>query len=173
MNIRRLIKVGPQRLRGLVRGHRGVRIGARVRLGGPGTYDLRPGSAVRPGARVWVGSGATLTLMPGSAIGDRSIVNVETSVTVGEGSQISWDAQILDTDFHRITAEDGSVRPHTASILIGRGVLIGTGAMVLKGVELGDGVVVAAGSVVTKSVGAGTVVGGNPAVPIGRAAGWV
>lgn len=158
--------------RGLLRGHPGARIASGVRLSGPGTFELERGSAVRKGARIWVGAGAVLRLERGSAIGARSVVNVESGVRLGAGTQVSWDAQILDTDFHRITAPDGTVRAHTAPIVIGEHVLIGTGALILKGVTLGDGAVVAAGAVVTRSVAPGVVVGGNPAVPIGESASW-
>lgn len=46
-------------------------------------------------------------------------------------------------------------------------VWIGARAIILPGVEIGEGAVVASGAVVTKNVGAYTVVGGNPAKPIG------
>lgn len=172
MSVRTKLKRYTELARGVLRGHPGARIAAGVRLGGPGRCELERGSALRKGVRVWVGEGAVLRLERGSAIGARSIVNVESGVRLGAGTQVSWDAQILDTDFHRITAPDGSVRAHTAPIVIGEHVLIGTGALILKGVTLGDGAVVAAGSVVTRSVGPGVVVGGNPAAPIGESASW-
>ncbi|MEO7016878.1 MAG: acyltransferase [Leifsonia sp.] len=172
MSIRAKLRRYTELARGVLRGHPGTRIGPGVRMGGPGRYDLAPGSAIRKGARVWVGPGATLSLARGSAIGARCIVNVESGITLGAGTQVSWDAQLLDTDFHRITAPDGTVRPHTKPIVIGEHVLIGTGALILKGVELGDGAVVAAGSVVTRSVAPGVVVAGNPASPVGESASW-
>lgn len=46
---------------------------------------------------------------------------------------------------------------------IGNDVWIGTGAIVLNGVNIGDGAVVAAGAVVTKDVPPYTIVGGVPA----------
>jgi acetyltransferase-like isoleucine patch superfamily enzyme len=64
------------------------------------------------------------------------------------------------------------VLPHTAPIRIGRHVLVGTGAMILKGVTIGDGAVVAAGSVVTRDVEAGAIVAGNPAKRLGDASDW-
>ena len=158
--------------RGVLRGHPGARIASGVRMGGPGTYELARGSHLQKGARLWVGPGATLRLARGSAIGPRSTVNVESGLTIGEGTRISWEVQLLDTDFHRITRTDGAVLPHTAPIAIGSRGLIGTGAMVLKGVTIGDGAVVAAGSVVTRPVGPGEIVGGNPAKRLGEAAAW-
>jgi acetyltransferase-like isoleucine patch superfamily enzyme len=172
MNLRR-IRLAIEYGRGMLRGHHRVRFGPGVKLSGPGNYDLRPGTCIRKEARVWVGPKATLTMEKGSAIGARAVVNVESGLTIGARSQVSWDSQVLDTDFHSITDDEGVVRRHTSAIEIGEHVLIGTGAMVLKGVRIGDGAVVAAGSVVTKDVAAGVVVAGNPARPIGKASNWV
>lgn len=158
--------------RGVLKGHPGARIARGVKLTGPGTYRLERGSILRKGVRAWVGGGATLHLQRGAIVGERCIINVESGVTMGENSEISWDTQLLDTDFHDITAPDGSMRQRSAPIVLGRRVMIGTGVVVLKGVTLHDGAIVAAGSVVTKSVEAGVVVAGNPARPIGLASTW-
>jgi acetyltransferase-like isoleucine patch superfamily enzyme len=48
-------------------------------------------------------------------------------------------------------------------IHIGNDVFIGANAIIMRDVRIGDRSAVAAGAVVTKSVPAGTVVGGNPA----------
>jgi acetyltransferase-like isoleucine patch superfamily enzyme len=161
-----------ERTRGVLRGHPGARIGRGVTMAGPGEYRLGRGSCLREGARVYVGPGAVLELGPGAAIGARSVVNVTTGVTVGPGSQISWQCQILDSDFHEIVGSDGVAGPVSGPVVIGEHVLVGTGALVLKGVVIGDGSVIAAGSVVTRSVPAGTVVAGNPARPVQTVASW-
>jgi len=54
------------------------------------------------------------------------------------------------------------------SIVIEDYVFIGAGVVVNPGVTIGRGSVVAAGSVVTKNVPPYTIVGGNPAKPIGE-----
>ena len=51
---------------------------------------------------------------------------------------------------------------------IGDHVWIGTGAIILPGVNLGEGCVVGAGSVVTRSVDPYVIVAGNPARMIKR-----
>ena len=158
--------------RGVLRGHPGARIGARVKLTGPGTYDLARGCHIAPDARIWVGPGATLRMAHGSKIGPRSVVNVESGLTLGEDTGVSWEAQLMDTDFHPITRPNGDILAHTAPIHLGKHVLVGTRAMILKGVRIGDGAVIAAGSVVTKDVGSGEIVAGNPAKPLGVAANW-
>jgi len=47
--------------------------------------------------------------------------------------------------------------------LVRRGASLGSGAVILCGVEIGEGAVVGAGSVVTRNVAPHTVVAGNPA----------
>ena len=49
------------------------------------------------------------------------------------------------------------------NLSIGRDVWIGSGSVILSGIEIGDGAIVAAGSVVTKSVGKYEIWAGNPA----------
>ena len=49
---------------------------------------------------------------------------------------------------------------------IGKGVLIGSGSVILPGVTIGDYAVIGAGAVVTKNVHAGVMLVGNPARPI-------
>lgn len=51
----------------------------------------------------------------------------------------------------------------TPPAVIGNDVWIGTGALLIGGVNVGDGAIIAAGAVVTKDVAPYTIVGGNPA----------
>lgn len=111
-------------------------------------------------------------MLSGSKLGDRCIVNVETEVLLSENVRVSWDVQIMDTDFHWLRDNSGRVRPHTRPVIIEHDVLVGARSMVLKGVLIGHGAVVGAGSVVRRSVPAGTVVSGNPAEEVGRVSEW-
>ncbi len=159
-------------LRGVLRGHPGVRIGRGVRLSGPGEYDLEPGVTLTSHVKMWVGPGAVLTMRRGSKVGDRSVINAAVGVVIEEGTRISWDVQILDTDFHWIELSDGTRRRHKAPISLGPRALIGARSTVLKGVTVGEGAVVGAGSVVRRSVAPGAIVSGNPATEVGKAASW-
>ncbi|WP_304523561.1 acyltransferase [Aeromicrobium duanguangcaii] len=169
---KRLVRRLMGRVRARRRGLRGAYVQRGVKLTGPGEYDLAPESTICQDAQVWVGPGAVLSLAPTSKIGIRNVVNVESGLSVGEGTGISWDVQISDTDFHDITHGDGVSRARSAPIVIGEHVLIGARSMILKGVKIGDGAVVGAGSVVTSDVPAGAIVAGNPAQIVGHAESW-
>lgn len=164
--------------RGTVRGAHGCRVGAGARLLTP-NGDIRLGEGTRIGPRTEVvacgspdGGAGLFVLGDHSRIGARCLIQCAELVEIGRETEVSWNVQILDTDFHSLYESDGTVRAHTAPIRVGDHVLIGTGAIVLKGVTLGDGVVVAAGSVVTRSVDPGTLVAGNPARPIREISDW-
>lgn len=118
------------------------------------------------------GSPARLQIGDGSLVGDRCIINSAIEVTVGTGSRISWDCQILDTDFHKINYMDVPTREVALPVRIGDDVLVGTSSIILKGVSIGDGAIVAAGSVVTRDVNPGWLVAGNPARPVRRVKSW-
>lgn len=160
------------RVRGAARGHPGVKIQRSVKFSGPGKRELHRGATVREGAQIYVAQGATLILEEGAYIGIRNLINVAVAVTIGAHSELSWDVQIMDTDFHDITRTDGTVSPKSSPVLIGEHVLIGSAAIILKGVTVGNGSVVAAGAVVTRDVPPQVVVAGNPARVVSEISGW-
>lgn len=93
--------------------------------------------------------------------GENCIVHVYNDVTVGSGTIISWNVNILDGDGHSLSYADGDNRPQ--SIHIGEDVWIGNNVTILKGVTIGQGSVIGAGSVVTKSIPSRSLAAGNPA----------
>lgn len=133
---------------------------------------MGPGSRIKDGVRIFVARGAKLSVGAEAAIGSRTIINVAAGVSIGDRSELSWECQILDTDFHEVLAADGTPSVKTMPVVIGHHVLVGTRAMILKGVTVGDGAIIAAGSVVTKDVPPGVIVAGNPAREIGQAYDW-
>ncbi len=126
--------------------------------------------SLQRGCRVVV-DGGSLTVGHATNINGMTKILCRESVRIGAFCTISWDVQIMDTDFHAVTV-DGRQRPMTAPVEIGDRVWVGTGALVLKGSRIGEGAVVAAGAVVAGEVAPHTIVAGVPARPIGTVESW-
>jgi UDP-2-acetamido-3-amino-2,3-dideoxy-glucuronate N-acetyltransferase len=88
-------------------------------------------------------------------------VSVEDEVFVGHG------VQFINDRYPRATRPDGT--PQTEAdwtlqyTVVRRGASIGTGAVVLGGIEIGARAIIGAGAVVTRDVPPGATVAGNPA----------
>jgi acetyltransferase-like isoleucine patch superfamily enzyme len=157
-----------RRIRGVIRSRRFAAHGRRLEIG-PRVRLPRP----PPGARIAVGDDvrletavevwfeaddATIEIGSRTYIHRDSQLRCATSITIGCDCAISWQVQIMDTDYHSI---DGA--PISRAVRIGDHVWIGAGAKILRGVFVGDGAVVAAGAVVTRDVPARALAGGVPA----------
>lgn len=94
------------------------------------------------------------------SVGWYTLLDARGGLTIGNDVNISSYVKIV-TGSHDIDDPDftADFRPVT----IGNHVWIGTGAIVLQGVNIGDGAVVAAGAVVTKDIPPYEVWGGVPA----------
>jgi maltose O-acetyltransferase len=84
-------------------------------------------------------------------------------VTIGDGTQIGPNVQILTADHPRDPAARATGQEFGRPIAIGRNVWIGGGAIILPGVTIGEDALIGAGSVVTRDVPARATVVGNPA----------
>lgn len=91
-------------------------------------------------------------------------------IVIGAETMIGAGVIICDTDFHPICPDERRFKSidhaDSSPIVIGKNVFIGTGSVVLKGVEIGDNSIIGAGSVVVRSIPSNTIAAGNPARPI-------
>lgn len=166
---------------------KGVQLGKDVRFMGSPIVSLASGSQITIGDRASLCSVSEYTalgvnhpvilrtLRPGALIeigADSGIsgasICAANKVTIGSQCLFGANVVISDTDFHSLKAQNRRYnnRPEdiaVAPVRIGHNVFLGTGVVVLKGVEIGDNSVVGAGSVVTKSVPANVIVAGSPA----------
>lgn len=94
------------------------------------------------------------------------------SITLGNGVFVARNAYITDSDHHSILTEQGAISNLPQPVRIGSHVLIGFGAIILKGVTIGDGAMIAAGAVVTSDVPAGCLAAGVPAKVIREGVVW-
>ncbi|MDB5256379.1 MAG: putative acetyltransferase [Chitinophagaceae bacterium] len=104
-------------------------------------------------------------------INEDSTVEVRSKLFIGNGSALSKQIYITDSDMHKII-ENGKEKTHTSPIFIGNKVWIGLRSVVLKGVSIGNNTVVAANSTVVKNVAAGQVVAGMPAKVVKENVTW-
>ena len=144
---------------------RGVEVHSISRFtAGAGTI-IASGTILHCGGMAWSDGGGGITVGTDSYVGPRSVlfgageIHIGNQVAIGPGVLITshghnfedTDAAILDqpTRFEPVDIEDD--------------VYIGTGSIVLHGVRIGRGAVVGAGAVVSRDVPPGAVVLGVPA----------
>jgi UDP-perosamine 4-acetyltransferase len=112
------------------------------------------GRAVDLGAGCQVMAGAVV--QTGSVLGTGAVVNTRASVD----HEVRLEAYAF--------VSPGAVL--CGGVIVGVGAFVGAGAIIMPGVILGQGATVGAGAVVLADVAAGTVVTGNPARELRRAA---
>lgn len=120
------------------------------------------------GSRLRVGPMGVLTIGDHVGMSNATIV-CHRSVTIGNHVHVGGGVQIFDTNFHSLKPEvrnaehEDPTAVRTAPVVIGNGCLLGTNAMICKGVTIGDNAVVGAGSVVVCDILPGEIWAGNPA----------
>lgn len=170
------------------------RLGVSVEKGavfyGMPIVSLWPGSAIRICERAVLCSDSRFTALgvnhpvvlrtlgPGSEIEIGSDTGISggticaaVSVRIGSECMFGANVTVADTDFHAIVPKNRRFNKNSdeiasAPVVIGNNVFLGTGAIVLKGVNIGDNSVVGSGSLVNKSVPDNCIAAGNPAKPI-------
>ncbi len=135
-----------------------VRIHSALRSNPMGCFQPSVLRTMSPGAQLSLGRGVGVSA---------TVIIAGKSISIGEGTTIGAGAIIIDNDFH---APDGEYSwkveyiKNAKAVVIGKGVFIGTRAIILKGVTIGDHAVIGAGAVVSKNIPAGMLATGNPAV---------
>ena len=121
------------------------------------------------GYNVNIEKGAMFSSGSGIRLGNNSGLGINCSVhgplTIGENVMMGPDVVIL-THTHNIERTDipmGEQGSKIADVIIGDDVWIGMRSIIMPGVKIGKGVVIGAGAVVTKDVPDYAVVGGVPA----------
>lgn len=110
------------------------------------------------------GRNSHLSVGPLSFIG-RAFIALHDNIKIGERVCINDGVRLLTASHNVSDPKWGRI---SAEIVIEDYAWIGMNAIILPGVRLGRGAVVGAGAVVAKSVEAGCIVVGNPAKPISK-----
>jgi len=101
---------------------------------------------------------------PAATIGRRVMIDHATGVVIGETAYVGDDSSLLHNVTLGASGKDGFDR-HPK---LGRGVLVGAGALVIGNISIGENAKIGGGSVVLKDIPAGATAVGNPARVIGR-----
>lgn len=110
------------------------------------------------GERIDIGRGSSLCVSGKCYFGNhfaitgKSTIICRKSIIFGYGVLISWDALLMDTDYHTIINEQGMVINEEKPIIVGDNVWIGCRATILKGTSIPSNSVIAAGSVISGSM---------------------
>lgn len=111
---------------------------------------------ISKGCRIYVAG--TLKIGHGTYVNPHTMIYASNLVSIGNNCAISWNCQILDSDFHQIEG-----RSFSKPIHIGNNVWIGCNVTILKGISIGDGAVIGANAIVSGDVPPYSIVAGNPA----------
>lgn len=121
------------------------------------------GSTIHMGARFY--DTGNIVVGSDSIIGEGVVLDGRDKLVIGNHVDIASEVMIYNAE-HDINDEYFS--PKTEPVLIEDYVFIGPRAIILPGVKIGKGAIVGAGAVVTKDVEEYSIVGGVPAKVIGE-----
>lgn len=122
------------------------------------TYLSIDGIIVLDGNKQFIGNGCKLSIYNGATLtlGNHIFINNHTkivckyAISIGAYTRISWESQIMDSNFHYMVSEDGLVKKKDGNIHIGSYCWIGNRVTVQKGTVLNDYSIVASNSLVNK-----------------------
>ncbi|MBI2008292.1 acyltransferase [Candidatus Amesbacteria bacterium] len=122
-------------------------------------------STLHVGCRFFDPSG--IKIEEGTIIGDRCFLDGRAKLTIGNHVDIASQVMIYNSE-HDINSDD--FHATSAPVSISDYVFIGPRAIILPGVKIGKGAIIGAGAVVTKDIPDFAIVGGIPAKVIGERA---
>lgn len=130
-----------------------------------GTIILSGKVLIHTGVCLYTRKSGRISFGGNNHIGINSSIFSECAVTIGESTQLSWNVQVSDTDFHYMEEiETHKVYPKKKPVSIGKNVWIGNHVSIGKGVTISDECIVASYSVVTKPfLTSYTILAGIPA----------
>lgn len=130
------------------------------RLGG---VKIGRGSTIHTYARFY--NPHNIRIGKDTIIGEGCVLDGRDKLTIGNHVDIASEVMIYNSE-HDV--HDASFKAVSAPVVIEDYVFIGPRAIILPGITIGRGAVVGAGAVVTKDVAEFTIVGGVPAQVIGE-----
>lgn len=124
--------------------------------------QIGDGSSIHTGLHLYDPAG--IKIGKDTIIGEGAVLDGRGELIIGNHVAFATGVMVYNSQ-HDI--RDPQFASTTQAVKIDDYVFIGPRAIILPGVHIGRGAVVGAGAVVTKNVSPGVIVGGVPAVPIG------
>jgi serine acetyltransferase len=138
-----------------------------------GKVIFKGSALLRYGAKIIVGPDGVLSLGDNFRMSSESYIICYHSVDIGDSCRLSWNTQILDTDFHKIYDLAGKQLNPDARIILGDNNWIGHSSTITKGTELGNMVVVASNSLINRKYkGHNMMIAGSPAKVVRKDITW-
>ena len=128
-----------------------------------GGVKIGEGSTIHMGARFY--NPQNISIGEGSIVGEEAVLDGREKLIIGNHVDIASEVMIYNSEHDLNSADFHATK---APVEISDYVFIGPRAIILPGVKIGKGAVVGAGAVVTKDVADFTIVGGVPAKVIGE-----
>ncbi|MBR4119741.1 MAG: acyltransferase [Bacteroidales bacterium] len=150
-----LVKIGPHNV-----GTKDVK-SARTIWECYGNLVINGKTTIGSGSSISIGKNAILTFGKDFSITGNSSIICQKEITFGDNCLLSWDIQILDSDFHKIYNIEGKHINKPKPIVIGNKCWIGARCTILKGVNINDNTIIAANSTITKSFEEKNIIIGN------------
>ncbi len=134
----------------------------------PKNVSIGKNVVLKEGARICsCNENAIVSIGENTTFGYHSFLFSSESIEIGNNCLIAPFVYIVDSDHNIDKAQLINEQPNnTSPIKIGNDVWIGTGAKILKGVNIGTGAVIAAGSIVNSDVKTYEIHAGIPAKKI-------
>ncbi len=138
-----------------------------------GTVVFKGDALIKHGAKLIVGENGYLELGDKFRLSSGSFIICYKKIIIGSNCRISWDTQLLDSDFHQIFDSEGIVINPDKEILIEENCWIGNRCTINKGTKLSANTVVAGNSLTNKQYAQSTVIlAGIPAKVIRSGISW-
>jgi len=130
-------------------------------------------AVIKYGAKIIVGKGAKLRLGDNFRISSGSSVICFKKIEFGSNCRISWDSQIIDTDFHKVYDGFSNHLNPDKPVKLGNNCWIGNHCLIQKGTHLAHMVVVSSNSMVNKVFDESHIIlAGSPAKIIRTSIAW-
>lgn len=138
-----------------------------------GNVVFKGAAIFKYGAKIIIARGAYLEIGNKFRMSSNSVLICYKKIVFGDNCRLSWDVQVMDTDFHKIKSLTGDHLNPPRDIIIGDHVWIGAKAMIMKGAKIMEDCVVASSSVVNKEIpGSHQIIAGMPAKVIKTGVTW-